>query len=136
MQYTKVIERRAVDLVYAGRKDRRIHPEGRFDNAGRWWPSDDEDADSFTLDVRTPSKSWPYSYMKAARSKRHIKALAEVNIEFVLKEASALDAEFKQKVEEHRAMEAKAAERRAERRARELARDEELTFALSTAFPA
>jgi uncharacterized protein (TIGR02996 family) len=62
--------------VYRKRKARQSEPEGRWDGAGRWWPSDREDADGdLTRRVRSPSRKWGCSYIKAARSRRHCAAL-------------------------------------------------------------
>lgn len=52
------------------RQDRLEHPDGSFDNAGRWYPTDDEDC-GITARVRSPSRSWPNSYMLACRSLDH-----------------------------------------------------------------
>lgn len=78
----------AIKTVYAARKNRILHPDGEFDNAGRFYPSSTEDADNFTSSIRSPSRSWPYSYMVAARTLKHIKALAAVRPDFVLEEAA------------------------------------------------
>lgn len=71
-----------IQTVYTARKDRIVHPEGKFDNAGRWYPNEDENADGFTSTVRSPSRSWPYSYMVSARTRKHVAALAESNPEY------------------------------------------------------
>ncbi len=75
-----------IQKVYEARKLRLIHPDGRFDSGGRWYPSDSENADRFTLGIRSPSRSWPYSYMVAARTRRHVARLAEANPEFFARE--------------------------------------------------
>lgn len=36
---------------------------GRYDNAGRWYPSEDYDVPG-SFQVRSPSRNWPYSYVK------------------------------------------------------------------------
>jgi hypothetical protein len=74
----------AVERLYKARKARKAHPQGKQDKQGRWYPSDAEDADGFTANVRSPSAAWPWSYMTAARTKKHIKALAAVNPAYVL----------------------------------------------------
>lgn len=68
----------AIKSVYEARRDRWVHPEGTFDGAGRWYPSDTEDADGFTSSIRSPSRAWPYSYMVAARTKKHVTALIQI----------------------------------------------------------
>ena len=62
--------------VYEARADRRVHPEGTFDSAGRWYPSDDEDH-GMSWTIRSPSRNWPYSYMTACRTLRHCVTLVE-----------------------------------------------------------
>lgn len=71
-----------IQKVYEARKARLLHPDGHFDNGGRWYPSDRENSDGFTAGIRSPSRAWPYSYMVAARTRKHVKALAEANPDF------------------------------------------------------
>lgn len=78
----------AVEALYVARRDRQAHPEGKFDRQGRWYPSEEEDADGYSAGLRTPSRSWLYSLMNGARTKKHITALALSNPEFVLREAA------------------------------------------------
>lgn len=63
-------------LVWVGRHSRRTDPEGEFDNAGRWYPSAREDAGDVSGRVRSPSRSWPYSFLLRARTRRHCLLLA------------------------------------------------------------
>lgn len=64
--------------AYEARRDRQVNPEGKFDGAGRWYPSQTEDADgSIERTHRSPSRAWPYSYMTACRTRKHVKALVE-----------------------------------------------------------
>jgi hypothetical protein len=74
-----------VNAIYISRKDRLSHPQGSFDNQGRWHPSKDENLDNFIANIRKPSKKWPYTYLVGARSKKHIQALAECNLEYIKK---------------------------------------------------
>lgn len=62
-----------VERAYRARQSRRVHPRGRFDGAGRWYP--DEAAEGGTPAVRTPSRAWPYSYMLACRTRRWVARL-------------------------------------------------------------
>lgn len=78
----------AVNALYIARRDRQAHPQGKLDKGGRWYPSDEEDADGFTATLRSPSAAWPYSYMTGARTRKHITALALVNPQFVLAQAA------------------------------------------------
>lgn len=69
---------RWVASLYASRRERRSHPEGKFDDAGRWYPSACEDMDGFSGSIRSPSRAWPHSYMLAARTKKHCSALVRL----------------------------------------------------------
>lgn len=64
--------------AYDARQNRVEHPDGEFDKAGRWYPSDDERQDCCSY-VRGPSRAWPYSYMKHCRSAAHVAALYGVS---------------------------------------------------------
>ena len=75
----KKLGRMAALLLYPLIKGRRLHPDGYFDAQGRWYPSVDEDADDLTRRIRSPSRNYPYSYLVAARSRKHLLALGEVN---------------------------------------------------------
>ena len=65
-----------INTVYRALQDRVIHPEGDFDKQGRWYPTSEEDQ-GVTAVIRSPSKAYPYSYLVACRSKKHVKAIAE-----------------------------------------------------------
>ena len=65
-----------INVVYRALQDRVIHPEGEFDKGGRWYPSEKENQ-GVTDIIRSPSKAYPYSYLVACRSKKHVKAIAE-----------------------------------------------------------
>jgi hypothetical protein len=86
-------ERKAqIKLVYEARRDRLINPEGKFDNAGRWYPSAREDAGDVIGQVRSPSRAYPYSYMQRARTRKHVAVLADVQPEYfaqLVREAEA-----------------------------------------------
>lgn len=76
----KEIERLSTALfVYEMRQERLDHPAGSFDNAGRWWPDDDEQCACCDY-VRTPSRRWPYSYLKHCRSIEHVANLYKVDV--------------------------------------------------------
>lgn len=74
----------AVFRAYA-RWRRRVarteHPDGRNDQARRWYPSASENIDGFTDHVRSPSQAWPFSYMLAARTLAHCEALDHADFE-------------------------------------------------------
>ena len=65
------METQEIKEVYKMLKDRAIHPSGGFDKAGRWYA---EHAD--LIDVRSPSRSYPYSQMAACRTLKYVKAVA------------------------------------------------------------
>ena len=50
---------------------REINPPGEFDDAGRWYPSDSEKCDCCES-IRSPSRSYPYSYMVHCRTLKHV----------------------------------------------------------------
>ena len=62
---------------YIKRRDRIEHPIGTFDNAGRWYPNDAERLNCSMF--RSPSRSYPYSYMLACRTIPHIAHLYHLN---------------------------------------------------------
>lgn len=69
-----------IAALYASRQERRTHPEGYFDQCRRWYPSVREDVDGFTRRIRSPSAAWPYSYMIAARTKKHCVRLIDAAV--------------------------------------------------------
>jgi hypothetical protein len=81
---SKAVQRKAfaalVDAVYDARKDRDVHPEGTFDKAMRWYPSDREDCGGSGTRVRSPSRKWPYSYMLRCRTKDHVRTLVRAGL--------------------------------------------------------
>jgi hypothetical protein len=69
----------AIKAVYIMLKDREIHPSGSFDNAGRFFAEHSE-----LINVRTPSRSYPFSHMTACRTLKYVKAVADkFNVETV-----------------------------------------------------
>lgn len=80
LQFTK----EQINAVYAALRDRRIHPEGEFDKAGRWYPSTEENCGVSSV-IRSPSRRWPHSYMHACRTRKHVQALAEQSPELFAK---------------------------------------------------
>lgn len=62
----------AINEVYQLLKNRVINPAGTFDNAGRFW-LDNRDL----INVREPSRAWPYSQMMAGRTLKYVKAVAK-----------------------------------------------------------
>ena len=66
-----------VSEMYYSRKLRLTHPEGHFDKAGRWWPSDREQYSCCNA-IRTPSRAYPFSLMVHCRTRKHVANLLEV----------------------------------------------------------
>lgn len=62
---------------YLDRQSRKTHPDGRFDNASRWYPSDEEKQDCCAR-VRSPSRAYPNSLNQHCRSLRHVAKLFSV----------------------------------------------------------
>jgi hypothetical protein len=65
--------------MYTDRQARTTHPDGKFDNAGRWYPNDAE-WQSCCKVIRGPSRAYPYSYMTHCRTAGHIAHLCGVDI--------------------------------------------------------
>lgn len=63
-----------ITTQYQARQDRQEHPDGTFDNAGRWYPSDTEYR-ACCDHIRRPSRAWPYTLMQHCRTKKHITQL-------------------------------------------------------------
>jgi hypothetical protein len=60
-----------IDELYVARKERRAHPDGKFDNAGRWEPSESEKCEC-CRGIRSPSRAYPYSMVAHCRSRKHV----------------------------------------------------------------
>lgn len=60
-------QKEMISTVYAELKSRQLHPSGKFDNAGRFWAANDD-----LIDVRSPSRAYPYSQMTACRTKKYV----------------------------------------------------------------
>lgn len=74
----------AAAAAYIARQQRREHPAGKFDNAGRWQPSAAERCDCCDR-VRTPSRAYKYSLMVHCRTMAHIANLYGVSVQDVRK---------------------------------------------------
>lgn len=64
---------------YIARRDQTHYADGRFDNAGRWYPAAHE-KQSCCNAIRTPSKAHPYSYNRHCRTKKHVAMLYKVSL--------------------------------------------------------
>ncbi|MCB0043191.1 MAG: hypothetical protein KDD75_06265 [Caldilineaceae bacterium] len=76
--------------TFIARRDRTAHPTGKFDNAGRWYPSEAETCDCCSA-VRSPSRAHPFSYMVHCRTLKHVANLYGVNESDLRKEVRRLD---------------------------------------------
>lgn len=76
----KKLRKEIIAEVYLSRQDRSVHPEGEFDDGGRWYPSNREDCGGDGTCVRSPSRKWPYSYLVRCRRKQHCAVLVEALI--------------------------------------------------------
>lgn len=70
------LEKAAKD--YKERKSRISHPDGKFDSAGRWYPSKNEERECCKY-VRQPSRKYPYTLMLHCRTIIHISHLYDVD---------------------------------------------------------
>jgi hypothetical protein len=71
-------------------RDRITNPNGYFDSGGRWYPADDNTCPD-CASVRSPSKRWPYSYLKHCRTANHVASVVGVDATNVKRVAKALD---------------------------------------------
>lgn len=62
----------AVVEAYEMLKNREVHPSGTFDTGGRFYATN-----SNLINVRAPSRAYPYSQMVACRTLKYVKAVAE-----------------------------------------------------------
>lgn len=61
-------------LEYLKRQARVSHPDGSFDKQHRWYPSAQENC-GVSDTIRLPSARWPFSYLHACRSLKHVATL-------------------------------------------------------------
>ena len=85
---TTVLEQAA--RTFIDRRDRTAHPQGKFDNAGRWYPSESETC-ACCSSVRGPSRAYPYSYMTHCRTMAHVASLYGVSVADLRREVRRLD---------------------------------------------
>lgn len=76
--------------TFIARRDRTAHPSGKFDNAGRWYPSEAETCECCDS-VRSPSRAHPFSYMVHCRTMKHVANLYGVSVSDLRKEVARLD---------------------------------------------
>lgn len=79
---------------YQARQARASHPEGTFDKAQRWYPSENEHQSCCDA-IRGPSRAWPNSLNKHCRSIEHVANLFAVDAKELRKLARAIAKEKK-----------------------------------------
>lgn len=67
---------------------RLIHPDGKFDNAQRWYPN--EDTPSLRI-IRAPSRNHPFNYMIHCRTAIRVSELREVDAKIIRKTKKNID---------------------------------------------
>jgi len=77
IQAPPLVRKRLAKCVFEARRDRVRNPEGTFDCAGRWYPSEREDQGGDGSSVRPPSRGWPYSFNTRCRTLAHCKVLVQ-----------------------------------------------------------
>jgi len=77
-------------IEYLARRDRKKHPQGRKDRAGRWYPSGFEHCECCDY-VRNPTRGYPWSLMHHCRSTVHIAKLFNVDIKELRKEIRTIE---------------------------------------------
>jgi len=80
MSTIKIIDNAVIQAAkeYLSRKERKTHPDGDFDKAGRWYPSGAEKCKACSS-VREPSRAYPFSIMTHCRSIGHIATKYQVD---------------------------------------------------------
>lgn len=64
---------------FIARQERTAHPEGKFDNGGRWYPNEETEKCECCNYIRRPSRAFPFSMMVHCRTAEHIANLYNVN---------------------------------------------------------
>ncbi len=85
------LEQAALEFVL--RQDRKHHPDGKFDNGGRWYPSETERCECCDH-IRYPSRAYPYSLMVHCRTAKHVASLYGVDVKALKREAKRIRAEM------------------------------------------
>lgn len=92
---------------YLKRYARRINPDGYFDNAGRWYPSDHE-RQACCDSIREPSRAYLCSLNKHCRTMNHIAHLFDVDLRFLRRRVRDMRNEFFSSLRERCIAEARA----------------------------
>lgn len=65
--------------TYLKRQNRTQHPDGEFDQKGRWYPSASEQQRCCDH-ISSPTRNWPYSYLLHCRTLQHVARLHGVDL--------------------------------------------------------
>ncbi|WP_170339715.1 hypothetical protein [Ruegeria arenilitoris] len=79
---------------YSRRKHRLSHPKGDFDSGYRFYLADEERG-GCCMEIREPSRAYPYSEMTHGRSLRHVAELFEADELEVRRLAKRIESESK-----------------------------------------
>ena len=69
-----ITKEQMIKEVYLMLKYKEINPSGYFDQGGRWFSHNQN-----LINVREPSRAWPYSQLTACRSLKYVKKIADIN---------------------------------------------------------
>lgn len=83
----------AAAMQFLARRDRAEHPDGKFDNAQRWYPGSGE-RQNCCSHIRSPSRAHPYSNMTHCRTAEHIASMHGVDVTEVRRMARELENDF------------------------------------------
>ena len=82
-------------ILFIKRKERLAHPEGATDRGGRWYPKDRDEEVFPAHAYRSPSRSWPWSYMVACRTAAQCARYHDVeDVKAVRRIARGIEAEW------------------------------------------
>lgn len=59
-------------VQFVALQERKIHPLGAFDKAGRWYPNEKAEKAHCCSTIRQPSRRYPYSLMHHCRTLKHV----------------------------------------------------------------
>lgn len=86
--YWPRVDRAAREAI--ARRDRRSHPPGTWDKAGRFYA---EESCECCRGIRSPSRSYPFSEMVHARTALHVASVFDVDLAHMRKRMRELDAQ-------------------------------------------
>ena len=75
--------------LYLIRRDRLGHPDGYFDEKGRWYAHGQDAA--VMAPCRSPSRNWPYSEMLSCRTLKHCARYYDADTRLTRRAARAIE---------------------------------------------